>query len=222
MSFISNWLTQIILIIMFAIILELLLPNDNFQKYVKMVVGLIIIIALLNPIMKLLNVDVDHIIASISQAGHRQDPLKNSIKMKKSEIEQTQAAYIHKQVAVQMKNYAKGALVDRYGLTIKDLKLKLDEKTNLNQNNNLDQNNIPIQHVDVVVGQANKQQQNQDSKSQIKPIREINVTIDQTQKEHQQITARESQKEKKVTAFLASKWGINPSKITVHMEGGDG
>ncbi|MFC7394240.1 stage III sporulation protein AF [Scopulibacillus cellulosilyticus] len=218
MSFISNWMTQIILIILFAIILELLLPNDSFQKYVKMVVGLIIIIALLNPIMKLLNVNVDQIITNVSQVGHREDPLKNSIKVKKSEIEQTQDAYIHKQVAVQMKNYVKEALVDRYGLAIRDLNLKLEASKDLNQN----QNKIPIKHVDVVVGQANKQQKNQDNKNQIKPVQEVNINVDQNQREHPKINTKENQKIKKVSAFLAKEWDLDPSKITVHMEGGDG
>jgi len=43
------------MLIMLAIVLEMLLPNDSFKRYVHMVIGLVLIVALLSPIMKLFN-----------------------------------------------------------------------------------------------------------------------------------------------------------------------
>lgn len=50
MSFLTEWITSIILFILFAIVIDLLLPNSSMQKYAKMVVSLLLIVVMLNPI----------------------------------------------------------------------------------------------------------------------------------------------------------------------------
>ena len=42
MEFIKEWVTNIILFVLFATLIDMLLPTSKFQKYTKMVVGLII------------------------------------------------------------------------------------------------------------------------------------------------------------------------------------
>ncbi|WP_353947936.1 stage III sporulation protein AF [Sporolactobacillus sp. Y61] len=57
MSYLSGWISQLVLIVLFAVILEILLPSGGFQKYVKLVVGLVLIVVLLDPVMKLFQID---------------------------------------------------------------------------------------------------------------------------------------------------------------------
>ena len=57
MSFLTEWLTSIILFILFAIVIDMLLPSSSMQKYAKMVVSLLLIIVMLNPIFKLFKTD---------------------------------------------------------------------------------------------------------------------------------------------------------------------
>ena len=59
MSFVITWLTNIILLILLATILELLLPKNALQKYVKMVVGLLLLIVLLQPVFTIFTEDFD-------------------------------------------------------------------------------------------------------------------------------------------------------------------
>ncbi|MCY8129840.1 stage III sporulation protein AF, partial [Bacillus spizizenii] len=40
MSFLTEWLTTIVLFILFAIVIDMLLPSSSMQKYAKMVVSL--------------------------------------------------------------------------------------------------------------------------------------------------------------------------------------
>jgi len=51
---ISAWLKGIILIILFATFMDLLLPSSSMQKYVKLVIGLIIIVTMLTPLLVIL------------------------------------------------------------------------------------------------------------------------------------------------------------------------
>ncbi|OEH85654.1 stage III sporulation protein AF [Desulfuribacillus stibiiarsenatis] len=57
MDFISAWLKGIVLIILFATFMDLLLPSSSMQKYVKLVIGLIIIVTMLTPLLMILKSD---------------------------------------------------------------------------------------------------------------------------------------------------------------------
>jgi len=54
MAWLVEWLRQIIAIVLLAGIVELLLPNNAYQRYVRLVLGLFILLALLSPILTLL------------------------------------------------------------------------------------------------------------------------------------------------------------------------
>ncbi|WP_020616793.1 stage III sporulation protein AF [Paenibacillus daejeonensis] len=54
MAWLAEWLKQIIAIILLAGIVELLLPSNAYQRYVRLVLGLFILLALLSPILSLL------------------------------------------------------------------------------------------------------------------------------------------------------------------------
>ncbi|MFS0722762.1 stage III sporulation protein AF [Paenibacillus sp. 1P07SE] len=54
MAWLAEWLRQIIAIILLAGIIELLLPSNAYQRYVRLVIGLFILLALLSPILSLL------------------------------------------------------------------------------------------------------------------------------------------------------------------------
>ncbi len=218
MHALTNWITQIILIIMFAIVLELLLPNERFNRYVKTVIGLILILTLLSPIMKLFNMPVDSILNQMIPQ-QTNDPIKNSINTKKKEIESGQRAYISKQMAVQMKSYVKGALNDRYGLAIETLNL------NLNYNNS----NNPINHATVTLGQARSTSpSSENSKNQkvtVDPVQ--NVTVNSVQVGGTPSNASSDEKKAKsianenaIRTFLSNQWNLAPNKITLHLKGG--
>ena len=59
MDLIKEWVTNIILFILFATVLDMVLPNSKFQKYTKMVVGLLLISIILTPIFKLFTYDLE-------------------------------------------------------------------------------------------------------------------------------------------------------------------
>lgn len=52
--FLRNWIKNIVVVIILAMFLELLLPKSEMQKYVKMVLGLLVILLVLNPVLDLI------------------------------------------------------------------------------------------------------------------------------------------------------------------------
>lgn len=55
MSYINNWIISITTAAFFIIAIEMILPNNSIKKYVSFVLGLILIIIIMDPIIKLFN-----------------------------------------------------------------------------------------------------------------------------------------------------------------------
>lgn len=53
MSFLGEWLKQIIIIVLFAVFIDLLLPNRAMERYVRFVVSLLILLTLIAPVVRI-------------------------------------------------------------------------------------------------------------------------------------------------------------------------
>ncbi|MBA2869942.1 stage III sporulation protein AF [Anoxybacillus calidus] len=205
MSFIIDWITNIIIFILLAIVIDLLLPSTNLQKYVKMVIGLILILVMLSPILKIFKVDVDQLIAMIHTEGHAEkNVIENVIEQKKTEIQASQRAYILEQMAVHMKKDVAEELMNQYGLTIKDITFEIGREENFR---------IPddIQFIEVIVAPDKKEQ------SGIVPtVQPIEIDTSEPMKR----TDEYGKLAMDTASFLAKKWGVNEEKIAVQVEGG--
>ena len=103
MSFLTTWVTNIIVFILFAVVLDMLLPNSSMQKYTKLVIGLLLTAIFLTPILSLFKQDFASDIQQkiMSNGVWGGQTMENSLETKKKEIEETQQAYILEQMAVQ-------------------------------------------------------------------------------------------------------------------------
>ena len=57
MGWLSTWLRELIMIVLLATFVDMLLPNRSMERYVKLVLSLLILLTLLSPITKLLRSD---------------------------------------------------------------------------------------------------------------------------------------------------------------------
>lgn len=64
MSWLSQWLKEIIMVILLATFIDLLLPNRSMQRYVKLMLSLIILLIILSPIMKLFHANLAQDVAN--------------------------------------------------------------------------------------------------------------------------------------------------------------
>ncbi|AOT68159.1 stage III sporulation protein AF [Geosporobacter ferrireducens] len=53
MAFLRTWVLNIVTVIIFITFLEILLPNSDMKKYIKMIVGLLVMLVVLNPLLEL-------------------------------------------------------------------------------------------------------------------------------------------------------------------------
>ncbi|MBP2634178.1 MAG: stage sporulation protein [Firmicutes bacterium] len=72
-AYITAWIKDIIFVVLFSSFLEILLPNSNMQKFVRVILGLFILLTILNPIIVFLEsrLTADQLPAMAAQADTR-------------------------------------------------------------------------------------------------------------------------------------------------------
>lgn len=53
-EFLKDWVTNIVVLVILISFLEIILPTSNMKRYINMIIGLLVIIVLINPFIKLL------------------------------------------------------------------------------------------------------------------------------------------------------------------------
>jgi stage III sporulation protein AF len=202
MEFLREWVTNIILFILLATVIDMLLPNSNMQKYTKVVIGLLLIVIILTPILKLLSSNFDEALLSIpKQTGNEEKNMKTLIDLKKKEIQASQHAYILETMAVQLKKDATEELMEQYGLSIANIHLEVDETS---------QEAFP-QNLQKVIVLLQPQAKETAAVEAVKTI-EIDTESPLSSK-------TESDKTQIIASFLSGKWNVNEKTIEVSIEG---
>lgn len=57
MEWIRNWAVSISMVVIFGTLVEFIMPNGNYRKYIHLVLALLLMITISNPIIKLVNGD---------------------------------------------------------------------------------------------------------------------------------------------------------------------
>ena len=207
MSFITEWVTNIILFVLLATVVDMLLPNSTFQKYAKMVAGLLLITVILTPVFKLVNHNFEDVVESAAFKTTDDKNIKNSIEMQKKEIQASLDEYTLNKMAVQMKEEANKELVDQYGVEIETLSITVDHNSEKSFPENLEKLVISLK-------QGNGEQ-NENAVEVVKSV-EINTQNPNSSESEQIQVDTES-----ITSFLANKWDVKDENIDIVTEGGE-
>ncbi|MBF0709216.1 stage III sporulation protein AF [Alkalihalobacillus hwajinpoensis] len=201
MDIITGWITNIIVLILLATVLELLLPNSNMQRYVKMVIGLMLMAVILSPILTIFTKDFDAMLRTVTLTDSTLNAnMENQIESKKSEIQASNAAYIEEQMAVQMKSQVEKELRDQFNLEITSVSLQLK---NLDGEKDIDQ-------IAVTVNEAG-------AEKSVQEVDAVSVSIDIQEEEVEETDTLS----RKVAYFLADEWELYPKQVGVQVKGGE-
>ncbi|MCF6137857.1 stage III sporulation protein AF [Pseudalkalibacillus berkeleyi] len=201
MSFLYEWITNIILIILLATILELILPSSGFQKYVKVVIGLLLIIAILNPLIKLFSVDLNDRLASfqVESSLIGDDQVKSLLENKKSEIQASIDAYSLEQMAVLLKQKVEVQFEEQFEKRLKDVVVEDQSKVGSDES-----------HWVVYVTLESTE-----SDHSISVVKEVTIdTSDSERLEEDSVHLNE------IEQFLAKHWELPVDQIVIQGEGG--
>jgi stage III sporulation protein AF len=197
-NYLTEWITNIIIFVLLATVIDMLLPSSSMQKYTKIVTGLILITIILTPLFKLLSTDFEKAIGAIHFEGQVESAsVENSIEMKKKEIQASQRAYILEQMAVQMKQDVEKEMIERFDKEIVDIKIKATDFENLPES---------IEQVAVVLSESN-------SPSAVATIQPIEVNSEKNTQKEPDV--------KDISSLLSKQWNVPNDKLVIEVEGGN-
>ncbi len=93
----KNWVKNVAVIVIFANLIEMLLPNNSLRKYVKVIMGFFILLTILNPILSLTKLDqnVFYPFDNLSAQKSQQDIQKKGEDMREQNHNLAISAYQH-------------------------------------------------------------------------------------------------------------------------------
>lgn len=118
-----NWISEIIVFLLIAAIIDLLIPKNSYQKYIKLVVGLVLLLVFLKPIFYILNINVEQEVERIFTAFNQESvvDLNKKNNLYEKEIQRGQDAYIYEHMTEQLVAIAKYPLIDEFQLEITNI-----------------------------------------------------------------------------------------------------
>jgi stage III sporulation protein AF len=200
-----NWVSQIIIFILLATIIDLLVPAGGMKKYIKFVIGLILIFLFLQPIFYLFKVDIQAAVrssfSSMLDDSSQASEVENLIEMQKSEIESSSGAYILEQMAVQLKDIASAPLLDNYQAEIRDLEFQFIDGAAYSYEG-LEEVIVYLEHSEAGEGAVNA-------------VEDVVInTGKQNTKTEEEIDIQG------IESLLRETWELTDKKLTVRWEGG--
>ncbi|SET61260.1 stage III sporulation protein AF [Salinibacillus kushneri] len=201
MSYIQEWVTEIIVFILIAMIVDLLLPQSSMQKYVRFAVGMILVLIFLQPLFHLFNANPSQFLQNqLFSEFEESEQLEKEIENQKIEIQASQRAYILNQIAVQLKKTVEEELINQYGVMIEDINFSFPDNAEEVNWENLEMVSVQLKQVD---------------KAERQEIQEVDIDIDE------EITNEENLPVEDIKNDLSSFWEISKEKITINEEGGN-
>ena len=213
MEFLNNWLQGIVVAVVIASIIQMILPNGNNKKYIKVVLGIYVVFQIITPVVnKFFNsnfeisslIDIDSYTKKM-ETYEVSSQNTNIDKTNEDSIKQIYVANLEKDIKAKLedKEYlikdVEVQVEDNEKYDIKSMKIYLKEVVNSTKEKS--ENNIHINEVEKIeikVGQNNFN----DSENEIK-----------SQTNESSISNEEKNKIKK---YLTSVYEINEKQITIY------
>ncbi|MFJ8264826.1 stage III sporulation protein AF [Peribacillus asahii] len=195
MDFLASWISNIIIFILLATVIDMLLPNSALQKYSKMVIGLLLIAVIITPILRLLHTNFDDVLASATsqfEQGEAQS-LGNLTESKKKEIQAAQSAYILEQMAVQLQAEAEEELMEKYQMEIQDIQVTVKDEEKPEPEN--------LQHITISLSEVKEDET-------IEAIAKVEIDT-------KRALVTDDARYADVKQFLANTWSIDEEMIQI-------
>lgn len=206
MDMLIQWVTQIIIFLLLAAIIDLLVPATSMKKYIKLVVGLILILILLQPIFYLFNINIQNELKSsflqLSEESSSNESVENLIELQKNEIQGSQDAYILEQMAVQLKDLAEDPLLEEYRTEIRDIQFLFSSEEDYTFEN--------LEEVIVYLREADEE----DEEGAVDLVEDVEINTGDP------VVEEEEQDSEEIKALLREVWELRNKEVTITWEGG--
>lgn len=182
-EFLKSWAINVVTVAIFVTFLEILLPSSSMKRYIRMIIGLLIIYVIINPFINLINKDINierEVFANIDKM--------NRIKYEtKGEIQDLQAKQIAEIYKAKIAREIKGLVESNSEYTVLRTSIDIIEDSN-------DEDFGLIRRMEIHVTKDSPQSDKGPDKIQVPNVKEVNITIKNESQEDKTITSKDSNK----------------------------
>lgn len=218
MTWLTLWLKKIILLVLLAAFLDLILPNTTLQRYVKMVMGLILLLTIISPVFSLFSLSQEDLAFRLDRYQQELNkPASAEWKRMTDKLLGQQNEQMTAYVQAQVASSVKASVKEQYGVTVQDVTISVNQQ-------NPEQ--PTIERIELVVGDTNKEEQKgQSTIEPIKPVAPIEISIGEPVKikpDPKSDIAATAQHDNplyaQITNDVAKEWGLSKSQVIIRDE----
>ncbi|MGD8191549.1 stage III sporulation protein AF [Brevibacillus ginsengisoli] len=208
MELLTLWLKKIILLVLLAAFLDLILPNTNMQRYVKMVMGLIILIMILSPLFSFLHLSQEDLAIQLNRYQQEivgkspQSDWKSMAQKLAGEKDTQVSSYVTTQLATLIKRDVE----NHYQVAVSDVRIQMS-------NTSTDQ--PQIKSVSIDIDQTKPPQTRQIAS--IKPI-QVRIGDQKGSKQEEALPVSGTQEDplsRQIAASVAKNWDLQENQVYI-------
>lgn len=216
MTWLTLWLKKIILLVLLAAFLDLILPNTTLQRYVKMVMGLILLLTIISPVFTLFSLSQDDLALRLDRYQQELNkPADVEWKRITDKLLSQQDAQMTTYVEAQVESAVKARVKEAYGMEVQDVQIRLNGDNPAQPT---------LNGIELVLGEAaGEKQQVEGSVQPIQPIQPIDIQVgktDETQarKDIEAVAQQENFMHARIADDIAQQWGLTSEQVVVRDE----
>ncbi|MFD2371900.1 stage III sporulation protein AF [Brevibacillus sp. GCM10020057] len=212
MTWLTLWLKKIILLVLLAAFLDLILPNTTLQRYVKMVMGLILLLTIISPVFALFSLSQDDLALRFDRYQQEMNkPADGEWKRFAEKLLGEQGKQVTAYVQKQVEAAVKAKVKEEYGLDVQHVNIRVD-------NSNPQQ--PAIEKIELTIGEEKQEDKSAAVITPIQPIAPVTIQLGQSQAVTSQAGIETSSRQMdptyaKIAADLAAQWGLTSDQVVV-------
>lgn len=195
MNWISGWIQGIIIAVIIGTIIEMLLPDGNCKKYVKVVIGVYILFSIVSPVITKVTGNEFR----VSDIYDINTYIEVSAKSSQENIENNQQNQIKQVYITNLKNDMKQKIQEK-GYSVKSLTLEIsnDEQYTLKK----------------IFAQVSKRKNEENN--EVKGVNEINITISNTTENIEEDISISTKEQNDLKAYLNGIYNLEEKNININ------
>lgn len=209
MSLLASWIQQLIVAVILATLLDLLLPNNTMQRYVRFVMGLMILTIILSPLFSLLKNDwsPEQWFALSDEVSGELESL-SEIEHKVENLNKVQEALIRENVQSRMERALGEAVERQFAVTVSDATVLLSGEQ--------------IDRVTLNAVRSQLKAPSAGSTPEVEEVRRVEIAIPEKKEETSGRGKIDRPLAQKIQRWIASQWELDETKVRVTVAEAEG
>lgn len=214
LEWLGNWLKQIILLIVIATFIDLILPNRSMERYVKLVMGLLMIMVILTPILQLIGKDkalTNWGVEFWNQGGKGeiksdQYPTMKEIEASSQLVKQKQEDFVRQRVNQQIEQMVIEQVESRFSVKVHHCDVRLKEEAG----------ELRLERIRLILSSSSPKSENS-GVSEVEPVKPVEIGKGE-EIESGVFTQKDDEWIKRISRYIAETWQLNLDNIEIRVQ----